>query len=105
MKKVLLTSTAMVAFAGAAAAEVTLSGWAELGFIGGDGLVTQFWQDVDVDFTMTGETDGGLTFGANVDLDSAGSLGNTTGKMGDVTVFASGSILCSVVGMKPESSV
>jgi len=90
MKKVLLTSTALVAFAGAAAAEVTLSGWAEMGVVGGKDVESQFWNDVDVDFTMTGEADNGLTFGANVDLDSANALGNTLGKMGDVEVFLSG---------------
>ncbi len=89
MKKVLLTSTAMVAFAGAAAAEVTLSGWAEMGVAGGSGQSTQFFQDVDVDFTLSGETDGGLTFGANVDLDEANSLGDTYSNQG-VDIFVSG---------------
>lgn len=77
MKKVLLASTALVAFAGAAAAEVKIEGNAEMGVIGGDGLVTQFFQDVDIDFKMSGETDGGLTFWADVDLDEANSLGST----------------------------
>ncbi|SFC64460.1 porin [Tropicimonas isoalkanivorans] len=90
MKKVLLTSTALVAFAGAAAAEVTLSGWAEMGVVGGKDVESQFWNDVDVDFTMTGEADNGLTFGANVDLDSASDLGNHTGEMEDVEIFLSG---------------
>jgi len=89
MKKVLLTSTALVAFAGAAAAEVTISGWAEMGVVGGSGVESQFWNDVDLDFTATGETDGGLTFGANFDLDSANSLSNELGKMPDVEIFLS----------------
>ncbi|MDV7144693.1 porin [Tropicimonas sp. TH_r6] len=90
MKKVLLTSTALVAFAGAAAAEVSLSGWAEMGVIGGSDITSQFFNDVDVDFTLSGETDGGLTFGANVDLDEAGdNLGNETDDMG-IDVFVSG---------------
>ncbi|PRY24223.1 outer membrane protein OmpU [Aliiruegeria haliotis] len=89
MKKVLFTSTALVAFAGAASAEVSLGGWAEMGVIGGDGLETQFFQDVDVDFTLSGETDSGLTFGANVDLDEAGNLGCTTCNQG-VDIFVSG---------------
>ncbi len=90
MKKVLLTSTALVAFAGAAAAEVTISGWAEMGVIGGQDITTQFYNDVDVDFNMTGESDGGLVFGAVVDLDSAGDLSNETSKIGDFEVFVSG---------------
>lgn len=71
MKKVLLTSTALVAFAGAASAEVSISGSAEMGINGGTGMETQFFQDIDVTFTLSGETDGGLTFGAAVDLDEA----------------------------------
>jgi len=89
MKKVLLTSTALVAFAGAAAAEVTLSGWAEMGVVGGKDQATQFFQDVDVDFTLTGEADNGLTFGANVDLDEAGNLGDPFSNQG-VDIFVSG---------------
>ncbi|MDT0681216.1 porin [Roseicyclus sp. F158] len=89
MKKVLLTSTAIVAFAGAAAAEVTITGSAEMGVVGGSDLATQFFQDVDVKFTMTGETDGGLSFGAAVDLDEAGNLGNEFSNQG-VAIFVSG---------------
>jgi outer membrane protein OmpU len=88
MKKVLLTSTALVAFAGYASAEVALSGWAEGGVVGGENKATQLWQDVDVDFTMTGSTQGGLEFGANVDLDEAGNLGNQFGNQG-VDIFVS----------------
>ena len=65
MKKVLLASTALVASAGIAAADVSLSGSAELGIIDDD-TATQFHTDIDVTFTMSGETDGGLTFGASV---------------------------------------
>jgi len=69
MKKILLTTTAMVAFAGAASAEVTLSGYAEMGIIGGNATETRFHHDFDVKFTLSGETDNGLTFGATIDLD------------------------------------
>ncbi|MEE4119877.1 MAG: porin [Paracoccaceae bacterium] len=114
MKKVLLSSTALFALSGAAAfAEVTISGNAEMGIAGaytdlelsedvtdpddpnetidslsGD-LPVQFWQDVDIDFTLTGETDGGLAFGANVDLDEAGNLSQQFSNQG-VDVFISG---------------
>ncbi len=71
MKKVLLATTALVGFAGAAAAEVTITGSAEMGIVGGDGIETQFWQDVDVTFTLSGESDSGISFGASVDLDEA----------------------------------
>lgn len=74
MKKVLFASTALVAFAGAAAAaEVTISGDAEMGIVGGDAYAeTQFFQTFDITFSGRGTTDGGLTFGANVDLTEAG---------------------------------
>ena len=73
MKKVLFASTALVAFAGAAAADVALSGYAELG-IADNGTATEnvgFFSSVDVRFSMTGESDGGLAFGATIDLDDA----------------------------------
>jgi len=71
MKKILLATTALVGFAGAAAAEVSISGYAEMGIAGGNaGAITQFWTDANVTFAMSGTTDGGLEFGAKVDLDS-----------------------------------
>jgi outer membrane protein OmpU len=101
MKKVLLTSTALIALGGMAAAEVTISGSAEMGIVGGQvegttgegvdfdsTIPVQFFQDVDVDFDMTGETDGGLAFGASVDLDEAGNLGDEFSNQG-VSIFIS----------------
>ncbi len=77
MKKILFATTALVATAGVAAAEVNISGWAEIGVIGGKryGDVTQFHTDTDVDFNMSGEADNGLKFGASVDLDEASAFG------------------------------
>jgi outer membrane protein OmpU len=74
MKKLLLASTALAATAGMAAAEVspniTLTGYAEIGIIGGDARdETQFHHDMDMNITFSAETDSGLTFGADVDLD------------------------------------
>jgi outer membrane protein OmpU len=92
MRKVLYTSTALVlASASFAAAEVTLSGGAEMGIVGGEGddVDTQFFQDMDIDFTAVGETDGGLAYGANVDLDEAGNLGDELTNQG-VDIFISG---------------
>jgi outer membrane protein OmpU len=81
MKTLLLASTALVATAGFAAADVAISGYAEIGIIGGDAYTdsrTQYHTDIDVTFSMTGESDGGLAFGAKVDLDENGAFGNTT---------------------------
>jgi len=92
MKKVLFATTALVASAGIASAQgVTLSGSAEMGIIGGDFAPfgeTQFWTDIDVKFTLSGETDNGLTFGATIDLDEEGGFGGTNG--GPESVFISG---------------
>jgi outer membrane protein OmpU len=88
MKKVLFATTALVATAGVAAADVSLSGFAEMGIIGGSEIDTQFHTDIDVTFTLSGATDNGLTFGASIDLDEEGGFGNTNG--GPEAVFISG---------------
>ncbi|AHM03261.1 Porin [Roseibacterium elongatum DSM 19469] len=61
-----------------------------MGIVGGDryGDETEFWTSVDVFFTMSGETDGGLQFGAKVDLDEADNI-NGDGSDG-VEVFLTG---------------
>lgn len=91
MKKILLASTALIASAGFAAAEVVVGGdgyfGAALSTYDGDGFFETrngelstyvFVYDLDFDFTATGTSDSGLTFGASVDLDDAAS--NTTSK-------------------------
>ncbi len=88
MKHILLATTALVATAGVASAEIALSGSAEMGIIGGENIETQFHTDIDVTFTMTGESDNGLTFGASIDLDEsndADAFTNTT--QGGETIF------------------
>ncbi|SFG87254.1 outer membrane protein OmpU [Palleronia marisminoris] len=79
MEKFLLASTALVASTTFAFAEVNVSGTAEMGVFGASSDIfadedendgdLQFHTDVDVIFTMAGETDAGLAFGAEVDLD------------------------------------
>jgi outer membrane protein OmpU len=71
MKKILLATTMLAGTAGFAAAEVAISGYAEMGIYSGVTGDVEFWQDVDVTFKMSGTTDGGLEFGASVDLDEA----------------------------------
>jgi len=104
MKQILLASTALVAFAGAAAAEVAISGSGRMGMVydksifnddivivNGDAVRTsdagfRFDSRVRVAFTLTQETDAGVTFGGSVRADNA-SDGNK-GKAG--SVFMSG---------------
>lgn len=72
MKKFLIASTAIVALSGAAAAEVSLSGDAQIGLkydnklTGATGYVSgwNLQSRARLTITMTGETDSGLSFGA-----------------------------------------
>ncbi len=95
MKKILLATTLLAASTGFAAAEVAVSGSARMGLIY-DGNDTLFTQRVRVVFSLSGETDGGLTFGASVRADQDGGSGNdagddTSGTNGeDSTVYVSG---------------
>ena len=81
MKKVLLATTALTLSAGIAAADghtgVSISGFAELGVRDDGTNDVQFHQDIDVFFKMSGETDGGLSFGTAIDIDEVGA--NATG--------------------------
>jgi len=93
MKKLLLASTALAASAGYAAADVSLSGYAEMGVVGGDVAETQFHNDIDVTFKLSGETDMGLSFGATIDLDEITNAGDDNGipaNANDSSVFISG---------------
>jgi outer membrane protein OmpU len=90
MKKVLFATTALVASAGFASADVALSGSAEMGVVGGSGdTITQFHQDIDVTFTLSGETPGGITFGAAVDIDET-AAGTDESDDNGTAVFISG---------------
>ncbi len=68
MKKILLATSALVASAGFAAAEVAISGSAQMGFEYAENSTgddeTTVNNEVYVEFAMSGETDGGLSFGA-----------------------------------------
>ena len=85
MKKILLATTMLAGTAGFAAAEVALSGSAEMGIWSDKDGDVQFWQDVEVKFTMSGTTDGGLEFGAVIDLDE----GNVAIDSGDCALICS----------------
>lgn len=80
MKKVLLATSALVVTAGFASAEVTLSGAANMGLKyneavnGGDAYL---WNEIDVAIKGTGESDAGIEFGAQLNLD--GGYNGATG--------------------------
>ncbi|MBS3979264.1 MAG: porin [Rhodobacteraceae bacterium] len=98
MKKILLATSAMVLAAGAASAEVALSGSARMGLVydetEGTNGETFFSSRVRIVFTASGETDTGLSFGASMRADQ--EAGNDAGNgspgdgNGDSTVFISG---------------
>jgi outer membrane protein OmpU len=110
MKKLLIASTALVASAGFAAADVTLGGSANMGvkyssagFAGTPGTPnTVLHYEVDFDIKGSGTTDGGLTFGASVDVDQqiANATGNATAVQGitDPEVFISSEFGTLTVG-------
>jgi len=122
MKQILLASTALVAFAGAAAAEVAISGSGRMGMvydksIFNDDIVIvngkaertsdagfRFSSRVRVAFTLTQETDAGVTFGGSIRADNA-SAGNQ-GKGGSVFLTgAFGTISMGDTGGAAESAV
>ena len=90
MKKVLLATTVLAMTATVAAAEVAVTGNARMGVVyNGDSASDklQFANRIRVIFTMSGETDSGLAFGASVRADQAS--GASTGGNGG-SVFVSG---------------
>jgi len=73
MKKLLIATTALVATAGMASADITISGSAAAGIHSGldagasaDGIYSQ----AGVDFAMSGATDNGIAFSASVNIDA-----------------------------------
>jgi outer membrane protein OmpU len=104
MKNLLLASTALVAFAGAAAAEVTVTGQGRFGVVASngtdsysvdvngnlvnneDGAEVEFSSRLRVIFGMSFESDSGLTFGGTTRADNA--AGANDGTAG--SVFVSG---------------
>ncbi|MBD3679549.1 MAG: porin [Rhodobacteraceae bacterium] len=96
MKKVLFATTALIASAGFAAAEVSVGGSANMGFkytdgdqIVGTGTASEdvalHWE-VDFGISGSGETDTGLTFGASIDLDATVGSAGLGGADGEVFV-------------------
>jgi len=81
MKKLLIASTALVATAGMAAADISMSGYAEIGMTDNGGAVgMEMHSDMDVTFKLSGASDNGLTFGATIDLDEvSGGIASTGG--------------------------
>ncbi len=99
MKKVLLATTALVAFAGAASADVNLSGSARFGLQWYDAAPvgmpsTTLEKRVTLNIDMTTETDSGLELGARIRLRNNET--NLTDVNGAVVYLKSGGLKLSV---------
>ena len=70
MKRVILAITSLVFAGGMAAAEVSVSGFAEMGVSGSKGSDAKLHKDIDIGFDASGATDTGLSFGLSIDLDN-----------------------------------
>jgi outer membrane protein OmpU len=85
MKKVLLTSTALVLSAGIAAADVSVGGDGRMGIIDARGASDiAFTSRIRISFSASGETDGGLSFGGSIRADNSGA--GASGTAGNVFV-------------------
>lgn len=92
MKKLLITSTALVLVAGAAAAEVKVGGNGRMGVVY-NGEDWNFSSRIRASFTMSGETDGGLQFGGSfrVDQEDDPHNGGGTASLGSAgSIWVSG---------------
>lgn len=96
MKNLLLATTALVATAGFAAADVSLSGRATLGAISIAGGDFELESDVDLYITGTTETDGGITLSATVEMED---LGGTNGGFGINDKDGNGNATTTVVSV------
>ena len=73
MKKLLTATTALALVGGAAFAEITMSGDGEFGVLYGTDMEPNshsFHHEVGIDFTASGSTDGGLSFGGSAGFDT-----------------------------------
>ena len=91
MKKVLFATTALVMSmtAGVAVAEVAVTGDARMGLVY-DGNDAQFGSRARVRFTMTGESDAGLSFGASFRVDHQDDSGGKANQGTAGSVWISG---------------
>ena len=73
MKKVLLTTTALVMTAGVAAAEISMSGKAGAAMVSTGAANAVVVTGVDLNFALSGAADNGMTFSTSIDM-GAGKL-------------------------------
>ncbi len=106
MKKILLASTILVGTAGFAAAEVSFSGSAFMGVESQDGGTT-WWakSSVGLDASLSGETDGGLMFGADFTVWGWDIYANSTGVGNALNALGTAAITTFMTGTWNDVSV
>jgi len=101
MKRVLLATTALGMGAGVAFAQdamemapsIALSGDAEMGVVGSKDESARFHTDINVKFTLSGMTDGGVAFGSAIELAESGDGSNAVdddNEHGGISIFMKG---------------
>ena len=70
MKNILFATTALVATAGIASADVTTSGLANVGIASANGADYSAYSEVELDVALSAATDSGLTLTASVDINA-----------------------------------
>ncbi|MBR9764294.1 MAG: porin [Rhodobacteraceae bacterium] len=103
MKKILFATTALVVTAGAAAADITISGSANMGVKYDESLVggeTFLYNELDFGINASSTTDSGIEFGASIDLDASMTDDTATQDPGsfDPEVYISSGGLTLTVG-------
>lgn len=104
MKKLLIASTALVATSGVAMADVSLNGAAQFGVIyfeNGNTTGDELFLDWEIQFNIvgSGETDGGLGFGASVEVETDSNDAAAPNQQSyDGEVFVSGGFGTLTVG-------
>ncbi|MBF9039670.1 porin [Rhodobacterales bacterium LSUCC0387] len=108
MKKVLLATSALVASAGIASADIALSGDGRMGIVNTEAAgnldnETQFDSRIRLTFSASGTTDAGITFGGSARADNAAAASTGTG--GNVYVSGDfGKITMGDIGSAHESA-
>ena len=108
MKKILLTTTALVATTGFAMADVSVSGSADMGIKHNDSSATKTTveSDVDINMSASGETDGGISWSAAGGLSNdtnSGNSGASTGSVDNGSVSISGDFGTIKIGSVTEA--
>ena len=102
MKKVLLTTTALVMTAGVAAADVSLSGSAKLTYGDWDGGTTTSWgSTTDLSVAMSGEASG-IAYSAGLSIDETDS-GDAAHIGGSISISSNGLSLAYGPGMDADA--